>query len=95
MQNKNFYREFNKPIHQSHINMDDAIFKIFIAVVLLGLSLLSYGFWDAIINLFSQETKMKLSKETIKKLWATTDAVSDGQTKKKVSRAKDQLLERK
>lgn len=25
---------------------------------------------------------MKLSKETIKKLWATTDAVSDGQTKK-------------
>ena len=25
---------------------------------------------------------MKLSKETIEKLWATTDAVSDGQTKK-------------
>lgn len=24
---------------------------------------------------------MKLSKETIEKLWATTDAVSDGQTK--------------
>ena len=53
MQNKNFYREFNKPIHQSNINMDDTIFKIFIAVVLLVLSLLSYGFWDAIINLFS------------------------------------------
>ncbi len=31
---------------------------------------------------------MELSKETIEKLWATTDAVSDGQTKKKVSRAK-------
>lgn len=61
MQNKNFYREFNKPIHQNHINMDDkdhinmddTIFKIFIAVVLLSLSLLSYDFWDAIINLFS------------------------------------------
>ena len=53
MQNKNYYRKFNKPIHQSHINMDDTIFKIFIAVVLLSLSLLSYGFWDAIINLFS------------------------------------------
>lgn len=53
MLNKNFYREFNKPIHQNHINMDDTIFKIFIAVVLLSLSLLSYGFWDAIINLFS------------------------------------------
>ncbi|NRO38133.1 hypothetical protein IMAU30002_00257 [Lactobacillus helveticus] len=25
---------------------------------------------------------MKLSKETIEKLWATTDAVSDSQTKK-------------
>lgn len=31
---------------------------------------------------------MKLSKETIKKLWATTDAVSDGQTKKS-NRAND------
>ena len=51
MQNKNFYREFNKPIHRN--NMDDKILKVFIAVVLLGLSLLSYGFWDAIINLFS------------------------------------------
>lgn len=90
MQNKNFYREFNKPIHQNHINMDDTILKVFIAVMLLGLSLLSYSFWDAIINLFSQEIKMKLSKETIEKLWATTDAVSDGQTKK-TNRANDQL----
>lgn len=32
---------------------------------------------------------MKLSKETIEKLWATTDAVSDGQTKKKVNLAND------
>lgn len=32
---------------------------------------------------------MKLSKETIEKLWATTDAISDGQNTKKVNRAKD------
>ena len=32
---------------------------------------------------------MELSKETIEKLWATTDVVSDGQTKKKVNRAND------
>ena len=31
---------------------------------------------------------MELSKETIEKLWATTDAVSNGQTKK-TNRAKD------
>ena len=54
MQNKNFYREFNKPIHQSHINMDDAIFKVFIAVVLLSLSLLSYGFWDALFQILQE-----------------------------------------
>lgn len=32
---------------------------------------------------------MELSKETIEKLWATTEAISDGKNKKKVSRAKD------
>lgn len=32
---------------------------------------------------------MKLSKETIEKLWATTEAISDDQNKKKASRAKD------
>lgn len=32
---------------------------------------------------------MKLSKETIEKLWATTEAISDGQNKKKVNRVKD------
>ena len=35
-----------------------------------------------------EQNQMKLSKETIKKLWATTDAVSDGQTKK-ANRAND------
>ena len=92
MQNKNFYREYNKPIKESHY---ETIFGgIMIGLVVVAFSLLSYGFWDAIINLFSQEIKMKLSKETIEKLWATTDAVSDGQTKK-TNRANDQLERKK
>lgn len=32
---------------------------------------------------------MELSEETKMKLWDTTDAISDGQDKKKVNRAKD------
>lgn len=32
---------------------------------------------------------MELSEETKIKLWATTDAISDDQNKKKVSRAQD------
>lgn len=32
---------------------------------------------------------MELSEETKMKLWATTDAISDDQNKKKVNRAKD------
>ncbi len=31
---------------------------------------------------------MELSKETKMKLWATTDAISDGQTKKKLAAPK-------
>lgn len=52
MQNKNYYREFNKPIHKSN---DDKFLNIFIFVVLLASSLLAssllaYGFWDAIFQ---------------------------------------------
>lgn len=51
MQNKNFYREFNKPIKESRY---ETIFGgIMIGLVVVAFSLLSYGFWDAIINLFS------------------------------------------
>ena len=32
---------------------------------------------------------MELSEETKMKLWATTDALSDGQNKKKVNHAND------
>lgn len=51
MQNKNFYREFNKPIRKN--DLDDKILKMFIGVVILAASLLSYGFWDAIIQWLS------------------------------------------
>ena len=64
---------------------------ILLSLMIFGFSLLSYRLWEFIF----QELIMELSKETKMKLWATTDAISDGQTKKKVSRAKDQLLERK
>lgn len=47
MQNKNYYREFNKPIHKSN---DDKFLNIFIVVVILASSLLAYGFWDAIFQ---------------------------------------------
>ena len=62
-----------------------------LSLMIFGFSLLSYRLWEFIF----QELIMELSEETKMKLWATTDAISDGQTKKKVSRAKDQLLERK
>lgn len=51
MENKNFYREFNKPIHKN--NSDGKFLNLFIGVTILAASLLAYGFWDAIINLFS------------------------------------------
>ena len=45
MQNKNFYREYNKPIKESHY---ETIFGgIMVGIVILAFSLLSYGFWDA------------------------------------------------
>ena len=51
MENKNFYREFNKPIHKN--NSDDKFLNIFIGVMIFALSLLSYGFWDAVFNWLS------------------------------------------
>lgn len=50
MQNKNYYREFNKPIHK---NSDDKFLNIFIVVVILASSLLAYGFWDAVFQWIS------------------------------------------
>lgn len=74
MYNKNYYREFNKPIRKN--DLDDKLLNIFIGVVILALSLLSYGFWDAVFQWISQENQMELSKETKDKLWAATDLVT-------------------
>lgn len=48
MQNKNFHREFNKPIRKNDV--DNEFLNLFIVVVILSFSLLSYGFWDAVIS---------------------------------------------
>lgn len=58
---------------------------ILLSLMIFGFSLLSYRLWEFIF----QELIMELSEETKMKLWATTDAISDGRTKKKVSHAKD------
>ena len=52
MQNKNFYREFNLPPKPKH-DWETLVGGIMVGIVILAFSLLSYGFWDAIINLFS------------------------------------------
>lgn len=49
MQNKNFYREFNKPIKENHY--EKVFGGIMIAIVIVTFSLLSYGFWDAMIEI--------------------------------------------
>ena len=92
MQNKNFYREFNLPPKPKH-DWETLVGGIMVGIVILAFSLLSYGFWDSLFQMF-QEVTMELSKETIEKLWATTDAVSDGQIKK-TNRANDQLERKK
>lgn len=61
---------------------------ILLSTMIVTFSLLSYWFWDLVLQIF-QEAIMELSEETKMKLWVTTDAISGGQTKKKVSRAKD------
>lgn len=61
---------------------------ILLSVMIATFSLFSYWFWDLVLQIF-QEVIMELSEETKMKLWDTTDAISDGQDKKKVNRAKD------
>lgn len=50
-ENRNYYREFNKPIHKDHYF--DKFLNIFIFVTILAASLLAYGFWDAFFNWIS------------------------------------------
>lgn len=89
MQNKNFYREFNLPPKPKY-DWETIAGGVLIALMLITFSLLSYGFWDWLYQMIQEILKMKLNKETIEKLWATTDAVSDGQIKKP-NRVNDQL----
>lgn len=50
MENRNFYREYNKPIKESHY---ETIFGgIMVGIVILAFSLLSYGFWDSLFQMF-------------------------------------------
>ena len=52
MQNKNFYREYNKPIKESHY---ETIFGgIMIGLVVVAFSLLSYGFWEALFEILQE-----------------------------------------
>lgn len=51
MQNKNFYREFNKPIKENHY--EKVLGGIMIAIVIVTFSILSYGFWEALFEILS------------------------------------------
>lgn len=47
MENKNYYREYNKPIQHKENHYETIFGGIMIAIVALTFSLLCYGFWDA------------------------------------------------
>lgn len=47
MLNKNFYREFNKPIQHKESHYETIFGGILLTVVVLTFTLLCYGFWDA------------------------------------------------
>lgn len=50
MQNKNFYREFNKPISEKK-DWETLVGGIMIGLVIVGFSLLSYGFWEYLFEI--------------------------------------------
>lgn len=50
MQNKNFYREFNLPSKPKH-DWETIAGGVLLALVIISFSLLSYGFWDALIEI--------------------------------------------
>lgn len=53
MQNKNFYREFNRPPKPKHKKYDWETIAggVLIALVMVSFSLLSYGFWDTLFQI--------------------------------------------
>lgn len=52
MQNKNFYREFNKPISEKK-DWETLAGGIMIGSVVVSFSLLSYGFWEALFEIIN------------------------------------------
>ena len=55
MQNKNFYREFNRPPKPKHKKYDWETIAggILLTLVIISFSLLSYGFWDALFQIMA------------------------------------------
>ena len=62
MQNKNFYREFNKPISEKK-DWETLAGGIMIGLVIVGFSLLSYGFWEYLFEIINQEKLWNLVKK--------------------------------
>lgn len=50
MNNKNFYREFNKP-QPSKKDYETVFGAVLIALVIVAFSLLSYGFWESLFEI--------------------------------------------
>lgn len=50
MQNKNFYREFNRPPKPKH-DWETIAGGVLLALVIISFSLLSYGFWDSLFQI--------------------------------------------
>ena len=62
MQNKNFYREFNKPISEKK-DWETLAGGIMIGLVVVAFSLLSYGFWEYLFEIINQEKLWNLVKK--------------------------------
>lgn len=52
MENKNYYREYNKPIQHKESHYESIFGGIMIGLVVVAFSLLSYGFWDSLFQMF-------------------------------------------
>lgn len=55
MQNKNFYREFNRSPEPKHKKYDWGTIasRVLLALVIISFSLLSYGFWDSLFQIIA------------------------------------------
>lgn len=55
MQNKNFYREFNRSPEPKHKKYDWGTIagRMLLALVIISFSLLSYGFWDSLFQIMA------------------------------------------